>query len=64
MNLRIVRITGQPLTSIIVIGSRSITVTTLSLAWERATVTAKHPGRGLLGVGGDYLDHVERALPR
>ena len=35
-----------------------------SLAWGRATVTAKHPDRELLGVGGDYLDHVERALQR
>ena len=25
---------------------------------------AKHPDRELLGVGGDYLDHVERALQR
>ena len=35
-----------------------------SLAWGRATVTAKHPDRELLGVGGDYLDHVARALQR
>ena len=35
-----------------------------SLAWGRATVTAKHPDRELLGVGGDYLHHVERALQR
>ena len=34
------------------------------LPWGRATVTAKHPDRELLGVGGDYLDHVERALQR